>query len=329
MPQPYAGAVTGSLLFDADQDGHLDLVLTTTSAAEGLGVLLGDGSGRLAPPTWYAPTTDTQRAIAGDFNEDGDPDVVLYEGVLQLSLGGPGASFAPPVLIDSNLERSADVGDVNGDGHADLVVADTSELAVFLGDGAGAFSLQPTKAITWTSSLALGHFNGDAALDLVVGHPELKLVSLWINGGAGAFNIVQTFPLGEEPQWLSRGDFNGDGLDDVAVLTSSGKVMLLRQGGGGYFTLGPVKSIATSCTSGQIAFDDLTGDGRGDLVVACAGTSTALHLLISAGVSFQEDVELPKDGAWNRQSLGDLDGDGWLDIVYDSGDRLAAQLLNH
>jgi len=331
MPRPYAGNVRSFLLLDADQDGHTDAVLITDNPSEGIGVLQGDGSDHFAPPVWYAPPPVSQRALVGDFNEDGDPDLVLYNGALQVSWGGPGLSFAPPILISSDLEQFVDVGDVTGDGHEDLVVMDNTnngKLAVFRGNGAWSFSLQPTSNILHSLGLALGHFNGDAALDVVMGMWNSDQIGLRINSGTGTFSSGWTFPVGGSPVSLSRGDFNGDGLDDVAVLTSQGELVLrLGQGGVDYFTQGPSARIHTSCSAGQIAFRDLTGDGNDDVVVACLGDST-LDVLISAGQSFSEHIELPKAPSWAQQSVGDLNGDGWLDLVYDGPERLTVQLLN-
>jgi len=328
---------TGYSLLDADQDGHTDVVVTGGGGDLGIGVLLGDGTGKLAPPVWSATTSTTQQALQGDFNEDGDPDLVLNQGDLRLALGGPGASFGWPAQIYDWLAGPTAIGDINGDGHLDVVATERSTVPVWgagvgvvrlLGNGAGSFSPQAQFTTVYTKAVALGRFNGDGALDLVIGHGDPKIVSLWLNDGAGNFNVVQTFPLGEVPESLVRGDWNGDGVDDVGVLTTSGRTMLLLgTGGAGYFTLGPQRAVAPSCTWGQLAFRDLTGDGRDDLVATCPDSVT-LDVLVSASQSVSEHFELPKAGSWNSQDLADMNGDGRLDLVYDSGDRMVVQLLN-
>ena len=97
------------------------------------------------------------------------------------------------------------VGDVNGDGKPDLVVANRKQLAstvsVLLGNGNGTFQAQQTFAAgTDPISVAVGDVNGDGKPDLVVANvPTADTVSVLLGNGNGTFQAQQTFATGLQP----------------------------------------------------------------------------------------------------------------------------------
>ena len=124
---------------------------------------------------------------------------------------------------------SVAVGDFNGDGKSDLVVADfqinsPGKVSVLLGNGDGTFQAAQSVAAGGAAVpfVAVGDFNGDGKLDLVVindAPPINSAVSVLLGRGDGTFQAAQTVAPGGKA--LAVGDFNRDGKLDLAVISSS------------------------------------------------------------------------------------------------------------
>jgi len=167
---------------DFNHDGKLDVVAVgLTGGTSDLGVFLGNGDGTLqAPliqPTNYVPFS----VAAGDFNKDGNMDVVVAEG-LGVFLGHGDGTFQSEVDYAAP-SGSVAVADMNGDGKLDLVGGGVYEL---LGNGDGTFQpaqLYPGGGV-WQ---AIGDFNGDGKPD-VAGSGDTYAVTTSLNTGVVVFS---------------------------------------------------------------------------------------------------------------------------------------------
>src|SRR5262249_39554059 len=131
---------------------------------------------------------------------------------------------APVSKSVGNFPEAVAVGDFNGDGKLDLATANQQggDVTVLLGDGTGKFTEAPHSPFsvgTNPDSVAVGDFNGDGKLDLVVANNGSRNVSVLLGDGTGNFSNapMSPFRVGTNPAALAVADFNGDHKSDVAV----------------------------------------------------------------------------------------------------------------
>jgi hypothetical protein len=185
------------------------------------------------------------------------------------------------------------VGDVNGDGHADLAVANSSgTVSVLMGNGSGGFAPAVNFAVgSGPPSVAVGDFNGDGHADLAVTNGGDNTVSVLIGDGSGNFGTEPPIPVGTQPLSVAVRDFNGDGHADLAVANfADNTVSVLVSDGTGNFGTEPPIPVGTGPRS--VAVGDFNGDGRADLAVANSGDDTVSVLLNTTPVPsvFQFDA---------------------------------------
>jgi len=283
---------------DFNGDGHLDLsVAQIDSPAGGVVLLLGRGDGSLDTARAFLPGTNLDAITALDANEDGLDDVAVGQSgqmaSLQVLPGSADGSFGAPLFSDSDLGvgimTAIVAADFNADGHTDLAVGftgDTSwELRIYLGDGRGGFMRLPVSPFSLRLlDLAAADLDRDGRIDLVATvttslSADSSGTYLILHGrGDGGFDAEEppdsTLHL---PEAVAIGDFDSDGVPDIAVANEGFcNVHLFLDGG--RFDPGLERIFSAGCGYApySIVAADFDSDGRIDLAVPTYHTIAVL-----------------------------------------------------
>jgi hypothetical protein len=229
-------------------------------------------------------------------------------------LGTGNGAFATHTDFAVGTEpRSVAIGDVNGDGKLDLVVANFSSgtLSVLLGDGVGSFALASNVHLRDTPTFVrMGDLNGDGNIDLAVA----ANTGVWVllGDGHGSFTTNSFLPLySGYAVCVAIGDLNGDGnLDLVSEdFFGSGVVWL----GDGHAGFGQSLELPVGVSPAFVEIRDVNGDGANDLVFANEGGNVVVFVGNGAG-AFDGPLQFDSGGV-SSLAVGDLNGDGRPDVV--------------
>lgn len=328
----YPEAVT---IADVNGDGKNDIVSSNDDGGD-VTILFGNGDGTVSIPTLgYAVGGYPQApAIVGDFNGDGVADIVVADGEYSLAyLKGygdgtfrAGHDYYSAVSTSNGYSTNVASGDFNGDGYADIAVANCCDVAmgvsVFLSNPDG--SLQP--AVNYGSDgsmyqVQVADVNGDGKLDLVASDLN-GWVQIFTGNGDGSFTVGSTYStdvVANTPVGLVIADFNKDGHPDLAVLNTGGQdvAILLNDGTGGFNAPVPYAlSASLNQWQGQeMAAGDL-GNGNPDLVIPMYNGQAVAVLMGNGDGTFQPEVDLTlPSGNPTGLTLADLNKDGKLDLA--------------
>ena len=242
-------------------------------------------------------------------------------GTAALGLGEVALNWAESQTPGTDSQPSTvAVGDFNGDGKADVAVANYGgdTITVLLGNGDGTFTAASVNPATGylPLSMAVGDFNGDGKADVAVANYGDNTVTVLLGNGDGTFTATSVSPAtGNGPISMVVGDFNGDGKADLAVANYfDNTVTVLLGNGDGTFTATAV-SPATGSRPNSIGVGDFNGDGYQDLAVANLGDGTVTVLLGNGDGTFTAAASPATGSGPTSIAVGDFNGDGRADLA--------------
>jgi hypothetical protein len=244
---------------DIDGDGDLDLVVGGSS--NDVFILLnggdntGSSTGLFTTAQLVTLTAPPSGLALVDVDHDGDLDLLAgYSSSVAVRLNGGNATGSNTGIFSGQGEvytgpvEDLTVGDIDGDGDADLLIGHSVWVYSWLNNGQGVFSSSQTIIVgSDPFTLALGDVDADGDLDLVTanynrgGGSGANTLSLRLNNGSGYFSTQPTVVVvGSQPADVALGDVDGDNdLDIISANSLSNTVSIRLNGGTGVLATAP------------------------------------------------------------------------------------------
>ena len=349
---------SGVVVADFDGDGTLDVAVVQTyvTGAPNAGyvaIYLQTAPGTFAAPVRYPVGPDPWAIAAGDLDGSGHVDLVVTTpratpgvpdtgeiAILRHDPSRPGAFLAAQILQTGGSGDAVAIGDVTGDGRADIVVADASvsdaHVILFAQSTTGTFSAPPVSlsigANRGSNDVTIHDMDGDGRADIVMAVSDG--VAILYDNGAGSFLSPVFVAAGINPQGIAVADVDADGRPDMVVAnagysllggTGGASVSVLRQTVAGSFTS---SSIAVPDGAVQPVIADLDHDGLPDIGVLSFdfldidsdGQSqvSILRQTAASPGSFTLTATYNTTLGGSFMAAGDVNADGYTDLVVDN-----------
>lgn len=320
--------------------GHVSVILQSQSSSGAFGGARNLDVG-----------SDTAMVSLGDLNGDNLMDLVASNdtsasiSILFQNSSSPGTFLAAQNHGVGAHPAGVAIGDLNGDGHLDIAVADSGLSILFQNAAVPGTFFSPIRLGFSCSSVGIGDINGDGRADLVATATNAGHVSILLQSpaGTGSFLPPQTVAAGFQPFDVAIADLNADGRLDLVIAnlgtpdnsaTASLSVILNNLASPGSFLA--ATNYATGERSESVSIGDLNGDGNPDIAVANAGgfgnTGSVSVVFQNPGApgAFLPAVNRPGTSQPLGVAIADLNGDNLLDIALaDDGVRILFQIPGH
>ncbi len=286
----------------------MNLVTGGSPFSVSIGDLDGDGKPDLAVANQFSGSVSV-------FRNTGSTGTISYAAKVDFAAGGGASTVA--------------IGDLDGDGKADLATANFSgdNISVFRNTSSvGTISYAAKVDFTAGNDpypLSIGDLDGDGKADIVVANQISNSISVFRNtssAGTISYAAKVDFTTGANPTSASIGDLDGDGKADLAVANgSSNTVSVFRNTS----TIGSISyaakvDIATGAGPSYVSIGDLNGDGKADLAItnnSSATVSVFRNTGSSGTISYAAKVDFTTGTSPAYVSIGDLDADERPDLA--------------
>lgn len=271
--------------FDLDNDGDLDVVNTEelgcagSNSANKLYININNGDATFQPPTLVEISLGPHAIAGGDFNDDGNVDLVTTHWMpygtrdfLNVHIGNGDGTFQEEVIYQVGQgPRYITIADFNGDGLEDFATANSSSgetgretLTVLFGNANGTFSGRTdyyapySPDLNGVTGITEGDIDADGDLDILL-TTVANGVALYINDGTGSFTFTHRLGIYWGPGAPLYADFDGDEIPDLVTLvdvppSGVGSELAFQKGiSGGIPTSGQTPSSANTPDSYRLS----------------------------------------------------------------------------
>jgi FG-GAP-like repeat/IPT/TIG domain/FG-GAP repeat len=296
----------------------------------------------------FAVSENPEQIALADLDGDGKPDIIsadYEEGIVSIlqnnsSINNPSFTnviYLPSVSGGSVLYPVMTVGDLNGDGKPDLVIASYGAFSVYINTSSvGAISFAPVQNFLVPSyeieGIVLADFDGD-------GRTDIAMTTQVFNATGNGFSVYRNigdvsklafapsvdFSTGDIGFQISAADLDNDGRPDIVTVVDNNIEVYRNTGSIGTIAFSPAGTYPVNLSQ-KFAIADVDGDGLQDLISAGAGGQQDTYVFsvykntstvgnISFGTRIDSTFGLPTGIDYLNPTTGQIDGDGKPDLV--------------